>query len=57
MTQPQTSVVGSAVTLGAGTFSFFGSTLPVVQWMSAFLGVIVGLATLVHLFKNWDKSK
>lgn len=57
MSQPQTAMVGTAVTVGSGAYSFFGSTLPMVQWLAAAVGALVGIVTFIHLIKNWNRSK
>lgn len=28
-----------------------------VQWLAAAVGVLVGVATFIHLVKNWNKPK
>lgn len=57
MAQPQTAMVGTAVSVGSGAYSFFGSTLPMVQWLAAAVGVLVGIATFIHLVRNWNRPK
>lgn len=50
-------MVGTAVSVGSGAYSFFGSTLPMVQWLAAAVGVLVGIATFIHLVRNWNRPK
>ena len=57
MSQPQTAMVGTAVTVGTGAYSFFGSTLATVQWIAAAVAILVGVATFIHLIKNWNRPK
>ena len=47
------TAVGAAVTIGSGAYSFFGSTLVVVQWIAAVVAIAVGVATFVHILKHW----
>jgi len=51
------AIAGTVVTLGSGAYSFFGTTLVVVQWLAAAVAVMVGVLTIIHLLKNWDKPK
>ncbi len=57
MAQPQTAMVGTAVTVGSGAYSFFGATLATVQWLAAAVAILVGTATFIHLIINWSKPK
>jgi hypothetical protein len=51
------AVVGTAVTIASGAYSFFGTTLVVVQWFAAATACTVGILTAVHLLKHWGKPK
>jgi len=51
------AVVGTAVTIASGAYSFFGTTLVVVQWFAAAIACAVGVLTTVHLIKHWSKPK
>ncbi len=53
----QSAVAGTVVTIGSGAISFFGSSLVVVQWVAAFVAIVVGVTTFVHLVKNWNNPK
>lgn len=54
-TQP--AVVGSTVSMASGVFSFFGSSLVVVQWLAAAVSLVVGVLTAIHLIRNWVRNK
>src|SRR5882762_390325 len=48
------AIAGTVVTIGSGAFSFFGSTLVVVQWLAAAVAVVAGVLTIIHLIKTWN---
>lgn len=54
---PHPAIVGSAVTIGSGAYSFFGTTLVVVQWLAAAVSLVVGVITLVHYIRSWSRPK
>ncbi len=57
-TQPtHPAIAGTVVTIGSGAYSFFGTTLVVVQWLAAAVAVIAGVLTIVHLIRNWNTPK
>ena len=49
------TIAGAIVTVFSGLFSFFGSTLPVVQWFAAIVAIVVGITTFVKIVKDWRK--
>lgn len=51
----QPAIVGSFVTVSSGAYSFFGTTLAVVQWLAAAVSLVVGVLTIIHLIRNWKK--
>ena len=51
------AIAGTVVTIGSGAYSFFGTTLVVVQWFAAIIAVAAGILTIIHLLKHWDKPK
>ena len=50
-------MAGTTFTAASGAYSFFGTTLVIVQWFAAFVAVLVGIATLVALVHNWHRKK
>jgi quinol-cytochrome oxidoreductase complex cytochrome b subunit len=43
--------------MASGVFSFFGSSLVVVQWLAAAVSLVVGVLTAIHLIRNWVRNK
>lgn len=48
----QAAKIGVAVSGASTTASFVATALPVVQFIAACIGVLVGLATLVYYIKQ-----
>lgn len=47
------TVVGAAGTSGGSTFiSFFAETLPVLQWISVFVGIVAGVLAIILAIKK-----
>lgn len=46
------TIVGTFVSLGMALYSFFGSTLVVVQWTAAVLSIAVAAVTLYSAFRK-----
>lgn len=50
-------IAGTAVAVGSGAYSFFGTTLVVVQWLAAFTAIVVGVTTFLYTIKHWHRGK
>lgn len=46
------TIAGALVSLGMALYSFFGSTLVVVQWTAAVLSIAVASVTLYSAFRK-----
>lgn len=51
------AITGTVVALGSGAYSFFGTTLVIVQWLAAVVAIGAGLLTIAHLIKHWKKPR
>ena len=50
-------IAGTAVAVASGAYSFFGTTLVIVQWFAAAVAALAGLMTIAYTIKHWHKGK
>jgi hypothetical protein len=51
------AIAGTAVTAGSTAVAWFAHTLPIVQWVAAAVGIVVGLYTLYWTIRQHVKDK
>jgi hypothetical protein len=53
----QGQAFGATVSTGSGLYSFFGTTLPIVQWFAAVLGATAAILTLISVIRHWNDKR
>jgi hypothetical protein len=45
------------VSIMAGAYSFFGHSLPIVQWFAALLAIAAGAASIASVVRHWNDRR